>query len=80
MKELIKILKNKYVTKISDGLYLFENRDVVRLIERNDRYRDWDIYWTDSSKVPNPDRFTHNESTLGVAVFECYRESIRAAN
>jgi len=80
MNELIKKLKNKYITKISDGLYLFENDDVIRLIERNDRCRDWDVYWTDESKVPNPDRFTHNEPTLKVAIFECYRQSIRAAN
>ena len=42
-----KKLKDNYVTKISDGLYLFENGETKRLIERNDRYSDWDIYWTD---------------------------------
>lgn len=80
MNLLAEKLKKEYVTKINDGLYLFQNRDVIRLIERNDRYRDWDLYWTDESKVPNPDRFTHNEKTLRAAIIECYRESIRAAN
>jgi|10_taG_2_1085330.scaffolds.fasta_scaffold629673_1 isopentenyldiphosphate isomerase len=80
MNELIKKLKNKYITKISDGLYLFENRDVIRLIERNDRCRDWDVSWTIGSTVPHPDRFTHNEPTLKAAIFECYRESIRVVN
>ncbi len=80
MNELIKKLKKKYITKISDGLYLFENDDVIRLIERNDRCRDEDISWTMGSTVPHPDRYCHNEPTLKAAIFECYRQSIRVAN
>ena len=86
-----KTLRDNYVTKIFDGLYLFENGDTKRLIERNDRCRDWDIYWTDAtlkslivehkilteqSSEPNPDRYMHNEKTLRSAIIECYRDSI----
>ena len=78
-----KKLRDNYVTKIIDGLYLFENGETKRLIERNDRCSDWDIYWTDEkdgftpiSKEPNPDRYIYNEQTLRSAIMECYRESI----
>ena len=78
-----KKLKDNYVTKISDVLYLFENGETKRLIERNDRYSDWDIYWTDDtgsngyrSKEPNPDRYIYNEQTLRSAIMDCYRDSI----
>ncbi len=80
MNLLAEKLKKQYVTKINDGLYLFDNRNVRTLIERNDRYRDWDVYWTDESTEPNPDRYTHNEKTLRAAIIECYRDSIKAVN
>jgi len=80
MNRLTKKLKDSYVTKVSDGLYFFENRDVKALIGRNDRYRDWDVYWTDESKEPNPDRYTHNEETLRSAIMDCYRQSIGGLN
>ena len=71
-----KSLRDNYVTKISNGLYLFENGDTKRLIERNDRRRAWDIYYTDGSTEPNPDYYTYDEETLRYAIIECYRESI----
>ena len=86
-----KKLRDNYVTKIFDGLYLFENGETKRLIERNDRCSDWDIYWTDATlkslivehkilteqgKEPHPDRYCHNEPTLRSAIMECYRDSI----
>lgn len=80
MNQLLNKLKKEYVTKLDAGLYLFERGECKCLIERNDRYRAWDIYWTESEMEVNPDRFSHDEKTLRAAIIDCYRSSIMAAN
>ena len=88
-KVLDKKLKQKYVTKIETGLYLYERGEEKLLIQRNDRCNDWDIYETTSKSglgefrhwlEPHPDNYCSNAKTLREAIHVSYLSSLRASN
>ena len=85
MTRLDKKLKQKYVTHIETGLYLYERGEEKLLIQRNDRCNDWDIYETTSKSglgwlEPHPDNYCSNAKTLREAILESYLSSVRASN